>query len=217
MTGLRIEPVASSVADVRLRDFVWTGGEPDAAVHERANGDTVLVRSQVTRLAGGLQRQVDRYSVGDTISALDRTVFVIGDDTFAETALYHPGTGNLHARPIELPAVMVVGRPHAPLPGVDAKVTVDFAGLARLSLAEHTIELQAMRIVAEQMGQRRLQWSIAGIGEAWIGENEDRPDQWLCAWSGADRVVFGGVPNELRSADLPSLRIGASNSRESLF
>lgn len=190
-------PLAPSEDSAWLPEFLWRGEAPDLALFALAGGARVLARTQLA----GERRQVDQWTLGPPIRALDRTIFRVTDAVCAETERYTSRGGpNLHPQPIALPARLRLGERVELLPG--ASVTLVFCGLA-----EHRAEpLRALALLATQGDEARLLWSGQGLGElAIVAGTPEQPGQTLremIAWRAGDTARFGEL---LPPESLPEL------------
>jgi len=108
---LTISTLQPSEPTAQLANYFCRRTAPDFGLHRRTDGSRVLVRSTFD----GARRTVERFLMLENfkLKALDRTLFHIDDDRFAETESYRSEQGpNLHAFPIELPGSLVLDQWH---------------------------------------------------------------------------------------------------------
>jgi hypothetical protein len=197
-----------------LSEFFYAGGSPDFAVHERADGDPVLIRTCWAEQ----RRVVDRYAVCPSgLKALDRAVFEIDNERFAEVEKYRSASGpNLHLRPIVLPGMLDLDAWNEVLSG--SRVRLAHAGAARLVLGEQQVERRVICLVAARGEEERELWLAQGVGEILLSPRGADPQQWLTAWRGGDETIFAEPPLELTSPDLPALPANDDSApREDVF
>lgn len=191
---LDLDASAPSEPSARLADFVWAGATPDLALHALPGGGRLLTRSW---FADGVRR-VDQYAVehGDA-ELVARIRWDIDDRRFAETGRWMGPTGrNQHRRAMVLPAVMNVGEAVLPLP--NARVTLAWVGVARLTLDGETFPRRCLRLYIEGGGARFDQWLAEGVGEVASGPAWGPFGSWLVAWAGGDQRWLLAVPDEVR-------------------
>ena len=181
---------------VRLLDYFPLGETPAWGLWVDDGGARHLERSCAERTGSGWRRTLDRFLVeGELLKGVDRTVFELAEDRFAEVAQYRSQEGrNLHARPIELPGSMRPGRPVHPFGEPGPSVTIVEAGVGRL--ADGAPPLRLLRLEASEGGSLRTLWLAHGSGEIHLSSGAGR---WRTreAWTCGESDVLAPVPHAL--------------------
>jgi hypothetical protein len=201
-----VTTVGDSAELARAADFLGHGRGTALGAWHGVEGGPWLERSSYERRdEGSLRRWLERYLVrGQALEALERVAFDFDGSTFRESWLERTRGGpNLHARPIVLPAELERDRRYDV--GGSAQVRMIYCGEVELALGTRTIRRRGLLLRAEQGDGKRDQWSLAGVGEAWIGAPDGTAMRWLTGWEGFGDTIFGGIPDAWRALPFPEL------------
>lgn len=179
---LVITPRGDGAREARLADYLWAGPEPDRASWALRGGERWRITTTCRSTGDELRRVVVVSSPSG--QRIDRLDFLLTEGRFVERAT----DGRLLA---DLPAVLERGRPHPLVEG--GEVRLDFAGPVIATLGERREELDALVLVAQVEGERRIQWLGRGVGELALGPMDGGFDRWLTGWTAGGRTLFGGV------------------------
>jgi hypothetical protein len=203
---LVVTPVGASEPRASARDLLEPDGEPAFGAWHGSGGMRWLERTTFERRDGVLRRWVERYRVaGSRIAALERVAFDFDGATIVESRIERSASGdNVHPEPIALPAELERGV-NVPILGGLAHVSLVHAGPVELTLGTLTARGRGLLLRAEEGGAARDQWSIAGVGEVWIGPRDGPPMRWLVGWERGGARLLGGLPDGWREFVLPPL------------
>ena len=91
--------------------------------------------------------------------------------------------------------------------GEGGRLSLAFHGRVRLDTAVGTSEHRAIAILGAENGQRRLQWSLAGIGEVALGPPRKAPERWALSARIGGVSAFGDTQDDtfdFARGELPS-------------
>ena len=199
---LTISTLQPSEPTAQLANYFCRRTAPDFGLHRRTDGSRVLVRSTFD----GARRTVERFLMLENfkLKALDRTLFHIDDDRFAETESYRSEQGpNLHAFPIELPGSLVLDQWHVVHPG--ARVRLGFVGMAQLQWEQKSRSHKVLQLVAQQASVVREQWLAEGVGELALGTHQGSFQQWIEAFRCDAWQPFSTISTTWLNTSRPSL------------
>ena len=199
MSRLHVTPLHEASGAADLAAYLSPEGVVVQSFARTAEGELVLERGAWRDGARELMRY--RWDAGSW-RALDRTLFVIDDETFAETHQYRDRSGtNLHEAPIRLPRRLVSGRWIHPFPGRDSRCALAFHGRAHVTIGDLSSDEDVIGILAVEGGSRSLQWCVRGIGEVSVGTPKARPRRWVVGAHVGENLRLGRVEPEWLSAE----------------
>lgn len=199
-----IRPAGESEPRAELAAFMPPPGRTVWLLLDQNAKYGILLRSTCTD--GPVRRWVeDRWLVaeGRVLKATERTVFELSEAGFGEVARYREdGGANVHAKPILIPSEPERGVAYHPFPLPDASLTMAYSGEVEVGSETR----RALSLHAVFGGQQRVQWMLEGFGEIWLGPPDDEPFRWAAGgWRDDGESFGGGVPEELRTGELPEL------------
>jgi hypothetical protein len=145
-------------------------------------GERWIVTSTSRSIGDELRRSVTTSSPSGRV--IDRLEFLITAERFIERA----ADGRLL---VDLPANLELDQPHEVFE--TGALRLHYCGTVEAAVAGQREELDAIALLAELEGTRRIQWLALGIGELALGSPGAGFDRWLTGWQGGDQSLFGGV------------------------